>query len=138
MMRADYPNEFVPHFMHSAIISDLGWWLELLKFNHSPRSLTPHPPTHDYNIWVDASTRSRIGISWNGLWDVWHLHEGWHNPIGHDIGWLETIAVELAIRISFQFGISNADILIHSDNEGVIGTFKKGCCSNLFSNMSIK
>jgi hypothetical protein len=135
---ADYPNDFVPRFMRSAVISDLGWWLDLLKSNHSPRSLTPRPPTRDYDVWVDASTGSGIGISWNGLWDAWHLREGWRNPIGHDIGWLETIAVEFAIRISSQFGISNADILIRSDNEGVIGAFKKGRCSNLASNMSIR
>jgi hypothetical protein len=135
---ADFPNEFVPRFMRSAVISDLVWWLQLLSTDNSPRSLVPRPPTRNYDIWVDASTSFGIGILWNGLWDMWSLLDGWHVPVGHDIGWLETIAVEFAIRVSHQFGLANTDILIRGDNEGVIGAFNKGRCSNLASNMSIR
>lgn len=35
-------------------------------------------------------------------------------------------------------GISNADILIRSDNEAVIGAFHKGHCLNLASNTCIR
>jgi hypothetical protein len=135
---ADFPSEFVPRYMRSSVISDLRWWLHILDSPQPPRSLAPRPPTRDYGIWVDASTGTGIGVLWNGLWDAWTTREGWRDHVGHDIGWLESIAVELAIRITCLFGISNTDVLIRSDNEGVIGSFRKGRCSNLASNMSIR
>jgi len=135
---ADFPSEFVPRYMRSSVISDLRWWLHILDTPQPPRSLAPPPPTRDYGIWVDASTGTGIGVLWNGLWDAWVARSGWRNHTGHDIGWLETVAVELAIRITCLFGISNASVLIRSDNEGVIGSFRKGRCSNLASNMSIR
>lgn len=134
---ADFPKEFTPRYMRSAVKTDLKWWIKILEKTQPPHSLTPRPPTHDYNIWVDASTGSGIGILWNNLWDMWSTQEGWRIPVGHDIGWLETVAVELTVLVSTTFGISNTDILIWSDNEGVIGSFRKGRCSNLASNMSI-
>jgi hypothetical protein len=87
---------------------------------------------------VDASTGTGIGLYWNGLWEVWYTQEGWCDPIGHNIGWLETIAIKFAVTVTSHFGISNADFLIRSDNEGAIGAFHKGCCSNLASNMCIR
>ncbi|OJA14702.1 hypothetical protein AZE42_13052, partial [Rhizopogon vesiculosus] len=124
--------------MRSSVISDLRWWFDLFDSPQPPRSLNPRPATRDYGIWVDASTGTGIGILWNGLWGAWDTREGWRDHVGHDIGWLETIAVELAICVTCLFGISTADVLIHSDNEGVIGSFRKGRCSNLASNMSIR
>ena len=35
-------------------------------------------------------------------------------------------------------GIRNADVLIQSDYEGVIGAFSKGHCSNFMTNLSIR
>ena len=34
-------------------------------------------------------------------------------------------------------GICDVDVLIQSDNEGVIGAFSKGRCSNFMTNLSI-
>jgi hypothetical protein len=47
------------------------------------------------------------------------------------------VAVELALLATRGMGVHNADILIRSDNKGVIGAFTKGQCSNLMTNLSI-
>ncbi|KAG1831483.1 hypothetical protein EV424DRAFT_1342859 [Suillus variegatus] len=36
-----------------------------------PIPLAPHPPTHDYGIWVNTSTGTGISILWNGYWAAW-------------------------------------------------------------------
>jgi hypothetical protein len=130
-------NDYVPRWISSSALSDLRWWFILLSQIHSPRSLSLAGPTRDYNIWVDASTEWGIGLLWSSGWAAWHLLDGWKGP-GRDIGWLEGVAVELAILASRAMGVRNADILIRSDNEGVIGAFSKGRCSNFMTNLSIR
>ena len=103
-----------------------------------PQQLYPSlDPTRDYNIWVDALTEWGIRLLWGTHWAAWHLHDGWRGP-SRDIGWLEGIAVKLVILATRAMGIRNADILIRSDNEGVIGAFMKGWCSNFMTNLSIR
>jgi hypothetical protein len=135
---ASFRGEFIPRYLTSSVRTDLTWWLTLLKARTIPRSLHPRPPTRDYDIWVDASTSTGIGLCWNYQWDAWTLKDGWRNHAGHDIGWLEAIAVELAVYATCSFGISNSDVLIRSDNEGVIGAFRKGRSSNPAVNMCIR
>jgi hypothetical protein len=113
--------------------SHMDWNLS----DHLPCKLTPQPPTHDYGIWVDASTNQGIGLLWNSRWAFWHIDENWHGP-SRDIGWLEAIAVELAICLIYNKGITDADMLIRSDNQGVIASFQKGHCLNHLINMSIR
>ncbi|RDB16022.1 hypothetical protein Hypma_003463 [Hypsizygus marmoreus] len=116
----DLPNKTVVHLSEAQI----------------PHSLAPLTPTRDYNIWVDASTDWGIGLLWGGQWDAWRLLDGWRGP-GRDIGWLEGVGIELAILATRAMGIHNADILIRSDNEGVIGAFTKGRSANFMTNLSI-
>lgn len=97
----------------------------------------PARPTRNYNIWVDASTEWGIGLLWGSHWAAWRLLDGWKGP-SRDIGWLEGIAVELTILALKVMGVRNANILIRSDNEGVIGAFSKGRCSNFMMNLSIR
>jgi hypothetical protein len=77
-----------------------------------------------------------IRLLWGMHWAAWQLCNEWRDP-SRDIGWLEGIAVELAILATRAMGIHNMDILIWSDNEGVIGAFSKGQCSNFITNLSI-
>jgi hypothetical protein len=130
-------NDYIPRWITSSALTDLRWWLALLSEDHAPRSLAPSGPTRDYNIWVDASTEWGIGLIWGSHWDAWKLLDGWRGP-SRDIGWLEGVAVELAILATRAMGIRDADVLIRSDNEGVIGAFSKGRCSNFMTNLSIR
>jgi hypothetical protein len=69
-------------------------------------------------------------------WAAWCLKDGWKGP-SRDIGWLEGVAVELALLSTRGMGVHNADVLIWSDNKGIIGAFTKGRCSNPMTNLSI-
>jgi len=46
--------------------------------------------------WVDASTDWGIGMVIGSQWVAWKLVHGWKLD-GRDIGWAESIALELAI-----------------------------------------
>jgi hypothetical protein len=98
--------------------------------------LLPHGTTQDLNLWVDASTEWGIGIILKGKWNTWTLSENWKGN-GRDIGWLEAIAVELAARTLCDQGLMNAVVIIHSDNQGVIGAFKCGHSRNFQVNLCI-
>jgi hypothetical protein len=130
-------NDYVPRWISSSALSDLRWWFSLLSQIHRPCSLAPSGPTRDYDIWVDASTEWGIGLLWGSHWAAWHLLDGWKGP-SRDIGWLEGVAIELAILASRVMGVRDADILIRSDNKGAIGAFSKGRCSNFMTNLSIR
>jgi hypothetical protein len=88
-------------------------------------------------IWVDASSGWGIGIIIDGAWDAWRCLDGWRGP-GRDIGWLEGVAVELVLLALERMALCDADILIRSDNQGIIGAFSKGRGRNFMVNNSIR
>lgn len=134
---ASYTADFHPRYLSRSTMSDLKWWLRTLSLTPTPLNISPRPLTRDYNIWVDASTGTGIGLLWNMRWAFWRTATDWRGP-SRDIGWLEAIAIELAIILIHQKGIKDADILIRSDNQGVIAAFRKGRCSNYMINLSIR
>lgn len=69
-------------------------------------------------------------------WNTWTLRNGWKGE-GRDIRWLEAIAVEFAVRTLLNLGWHDAAILIHSDNQGVIGAFRHGRSCNFQVNLAI-
>lgn len=133
----NYKNDFHPRYLSSSSLTDLRWWSTILSCPQIYRSLRPVAFTRDYGIWVDASTDYGVGILWNGRWAAWRTVPDWKGESRH-IGWLEGVATELAIRFAEAMGITDADILIRGDNQGVIGSFQKGCCSNYLINDSIR
>src|SRR5882724_10900925 len=58
--------------------------------------LTVQHPTINPYVWVNVSTDWGIGIMLGHLWATWRLKPSWKID-GHDIGWAESIALELAI-----------------------------------------
>jgi len=70
-----------------------------------------------------------IGILIGQQWDAWQTSLTWKGPF-RDIGWLEGVALE-------EKGLHDAHLLIHSDNQGVIGAFDKGRSRNFEVNLSI-
>jgi len=108
-----------------SVISDLKWWREVLSNAPPARILTPRGPPQDIDLWVDASTDWGIGITLGNRWNAWRTTNNWKCE-GRDIGWLEAIAIELAVITLQVAGWRDRSVLIHSDNQGVIGAFKHG------------
>ena len=119
------------------MISDLKWWLQVLDNSGFYRELLPRGPCQDMGLFVDASTSWGIGIVVSGRWAAFKLSDDWKIE-GRDICWLETVAVEILIYILEAMGISNSTLLIHSDNQGTIGSLSKGRSRNFHINLSIR
>jgi hypothetical protein len=130
-------NEYIRRYPSRSMITDLKWWLYTLDDPMLYRKLLPRSPCQDLGIFVDASTSWGIGIIIGGKWMAFRLHEKWKIE-GRDICWLETVAVEILIYILEAMGISNTTLLIHSDNQGTIGSLGKGRSRNFHINLSIR
>jgi hypothetical protein len=136
---ASFPSnsKFTKRHPPPSVKYDLKWWFNTLSRPPSARSLSPRGPLTDPDLWVDASTDWGVGIILGGKWNAWTLKQGWKGN-GRDIGWLEAVAVELAVRTLFDQGLTNAAVLVHSDNQGVIGAFKHGRSRNFHVNLCIR
>ena len=133
-----FQNDTFSHrFPPKSLISDLTWWKTTLSRGRVSRPLTSRGNPTDLHIFVDASTSWGIGIVFGMRWDAWKTSAEWRGP-SQDIGWLEGVAVELVIYMLEEKGIEDAHILVHSDNQGVIGAFDKGRSRNFEVNLSIR
>lgn len=136
-----FSSEFreASRYLSRSVTTDLRWWSKTLEDSSWRRSLSPKGDTLDLGIWVDASTDWGIGLIWgNGSgWDAWKLCGNWRSPARH-IGWLEALAVEFAIRTLDRRNIHDVNVLIRSDNQGVIGAWEKGRGRNFEVNLSIR
>ena len=129
-------SRFVRRHPSSAVLTDLEYWSHILSIDNVVRSLAPRV-TVDMNIWVDASTSWGIGLVVDGRWRAWKLVPGW-NTDRRDIGWAESIALEFAIRHIHGLGVCRMNVLVHSDNQGSIGQYRRGRGRNPQTNESIK
>ena len=57
---------------------------------------------------------------------------------GRDIGWAESVAVELAILWVVEQKRSDLEILIHGDNTNIIDAYKRGRSRNIARNASLR
>jgi hypothetical protein len=96
-------SKFVARYPPSSVVHDLKWWLSVLSAPSPARTLSSRGDVQDLDLWVDASTDWGIGLVMGSRWDAWTLKEGWKGQ-GQDIGWLEAIAVELAVLTLFNLG----------------------------------
>ena len=118
------------------MMSDLKWWLHALSDSNFHRKLPPRGSCQDMGLFVDASTSWGIGIVVAGRWKAFRLNEDWKVK-GRDICWLKTVAVEVLVYILEAMDVANATLLIHSDNQGTIGSLGKGRSRNFHINLSI-
>lgn len=118
------------HPSHSTL-TDLHWWLQRLSLPCTTHLLKPTGPLCDIGIFVDASTSWGIGIFIGDEWAVFRLSPSWKVE-GHDICWLETVAIELLSCLLESRGFHNVHLLIHSDNQGTIDALKKGRSHNIY------
>jgi hypothetical protein len=106
---------------------DLEWWNSYLNTADISMHLCTEPmPDDSFRVFSDASTSWGIGIVIGSEFDRFKLTEGWEMWEGEpkDIGWLEFIAVELAIFFLLStHRLRNRHILMHVDNQGVVGAW---------------
>lgn len=130
-MGSHFSNQWSRHHIY-----DILWWKKTLSLPSASRSLLPCLQV-SYNIWVDASTSWGIGILIDQRWMAWKLHSGWDSD-GRDIGWAESVSVELAVLWITEQNLIDREILIHGDSTGVIDSYKKGHSRNIPCNSSIQ
>ena len=130
-------DEFITRRPSCSMITDLSWWLKKLSQPHVARSLRPYGPLQDLGIYVDASTSWGIGIIIGDEWAAFRLSPSWKIP-GHDICWLETVAIELLTYLLEAKGFCETHLLLHSDNQGTISAFEKGRSGNIHINLAIR
>lgn len=130
-------NPHASRYPPPSVISSLRAWAMVLASPAPLRSLTPKGPALDIDLWVDASTSWGVGIVLGQKWIAWKLIPHWQST-GHDIGWLETLAVELAALLLTSLNYHDCHLLLRSDNQGVIGAHDRGRSRNFESNLSIR
>lgn len=105
---SQYPSNFckAKHYPSRSLLTDLAWWSNMLSNPNWSRSPELQGPVVDLGIWVDASTEWGVGIVWEDgtRWDALKLKKNWRGPF-RDIGWLQAIAVEFAVRILERHGV---------------------------------
>lgn len=121
----------------SRVKEDIEWWIQALNRPFCGSSIAAPPAPMDLGLWVDASTSFGIGIVLQKQWCNFQLLEGWKAK-GRDIGWAEMVAVELAVLWLIEKHVSNRNIIIRSDNTGVIGGLKLGRSRNAQQNLIIR
>jgi len=129
-------DEYMMCYIPSSVISDLRFWHNALQRADVARQLLPRGELRDLGIYVDASTSWGIGIVIDGSWAAFQLKEDWKLP-HHDIGWLETVAVELLVYFPEQMGFRNTHFHVYSDNKATIGALSKGRSQNRPINLAI-
>src|SRR5882724_2335790 len=89
----------------------------------------------DPNLHLVASSVFGLRFAFENQHAGLHLTDGWWLK-GHNKGWAEYEALEIAIYWLIQMGIHDADITVHSDAR-VIGAFSNGRSCNPTQNNCI-
>lgn len=129
-------NRFVTRRPSHQALSDAQLWLELLSIPNAFRHLEIRPVV-DPDVWVDASTEWGIALVAAGRWRAWQLMPGWKSE-RRDIGWAESVAIELATLHLASLLRRHVTFQVHSDNQGAIGQHSKGRSRNSQSNQCIR
>jgi hypothetical protein len=138
--RSSFPSDAPPFLKHKfprAAALDTAWWLSKLQSDWCGINVIRPPTPSNIQLFVDASTSWGVGLSLDGKWLAWEFLPGW-NTNGRDIGWAEMVAVELAVRTLISGGHSNSHIILHSDNQGVVGSIRSGRSRNSEQNLILR
>ena len=90
-----FPNDYVLHHTPHTMISNMDMWLVCLSGPTMSQSLMLSQHL-DLNLHVDASSSFGLGFMVDNWYAGWHLTEGWATD-DRDIGWAESVALEMAI-----------------------------------------
>jgi hypothetical protein len=130
-------NPFTTHRITARVTTNIRWWRAQLSADFCGMILRPQPAPLDLRICMDASTSWGIGFWMEGKWVAWRSIPGWKGD-GRDIGWLEMVAVELALRTVINAGYNDVHLIFRSDNSGVVGAFKNGSSRNAPQNAILR
>lgn len=127
-----------------SMVDELLWWKQELSNNVPLRSLRKKPLDDTFQFYVDASSSFGLGIvikvgehEWG--WDAWRGTAGWLNSAeGRDIGWAETVGIELVTYAAEELGLSDCAVLVRCDNSGAVGSVRKGVSKNRAANRAIQ
>jgi hypothetical protein len=100
-------------------------------------TLRSPPAPLDLFICMDASTSWGAGFWMEGKWIAWRCIDGWKSD-GRDIGWLEMVAVKLALTAVIAAGYRDVHLLFRSDNSGVVGALQSGSSRNSQQNSILR
>jgi hypothetical protein len=118
----------------SSASRDIAWWSSFLSSPHITMKLCTEIVADDsFAVYTDASTSWGVGIVIGDEFDMFKLHENWRNwdDSPKDIGWAEFIAVELAVFFLLSSRrLRNRHVLIHVDNQGVVGAWNSRSSRN--------
>jgi hypothetical protein len=127
-------SEFGSWKWSSAASKNVAWWSSFLSTpDITMRLCTEVVATNFFGIYTDASTSWGIGIIIAHEFDMFKLHENWRNweDSPKDIGWLEFIAVELAVFFLLSSRrLRDRHFLVHVDNQGVVGAWNSRSSRN--------
>ena len=84
------PNNWALHHVPNSLKESLSWWLCILSVENASRSLSQ--------------------------WAAWHLVNGW-KAAGQDIGWAESIPLEISAMRALTSGLTNAELVISGQHE---------------------
>jgi hypothetical protein len=130
-------NPFTTHRITSKVMIDINWWRNQLSASFCGMELRPPPTPINLQVCMDASTSWGIGLCIDGKWAAWRSIPGWKSD-ERDIGWLEMVAVELALHVIISSGLRNVHLIFRSDNSGVVGAFKNGSSRNAPQNSILR
>jgi len=128
---------FVKHTLPPRLNDDIAWWSEKLCQKFVGMKIIRPPPPIDIRLYVDASTSWGIGLTLGDRWLAWEFKEGWKSD-GREIGWAEMVAVDLVLRTLLSSRYSNCHIVIHSDNQGVVGALAAGASRGQQQNLILR
>jgi hypothetical protein len=113
---------------------DITWWSSFLSTPHITMRLCTETVADDsFGIYTDASTSWGVSVVIGSEFDMFKLHENWRNwdDSPKDIGWAEFVAVELAVFFLLSsHRLRNRHVLIHVDNQGVVGAWNSRSSRN--------
>jgi hypothetical protein len=136
-MAGYHADNFVRHHLSDSFVKTLYWWLSRLADPSAYWQLHPISPLQDPHIYVDASTSWGIGIIVGEFWHAFPLVPHW-KVMGHDICWLEAVALESVVYFLRQLHFSDTHIIIYSDNNGAIGAHTKHHSPNIPINLYVR
>src|SRR5882724_8034258 len=99
------------------------WWRDILAKGNGSHSLTTRLCV-DLDIWVDVSTDWGISLLVVDKWAAWQLSPRWKSD-DRDIGWAESVTLELVVMWLIQNRFSDCEVTICGDNTEVIGASLK-------------
>jgi len=129
-------SPFMPRTPPRGLPTDLQWWSHALT-SSPPLPIPHHIHSLDFNAFSDASSGCGLAITIGDRWRAWRLHKNWKRD-ERDIGWAESIAFEMLIRMLLTIDSSSTPLTVYGDNQGVIEAWQKGCSHNKPTNASFR